>query len=82
MDIRVKRELEGIREELKKIAAELETVSGGVRRDFTGIGNERCATGIANTADRLRVAERKLAQMDTTLLTPEFAAAQEETTEA
>lgn len=39
-------ELASIRHELDSIISELESVSMGIRKDFKGIGNEKCAVTI------------------------------------
>ena len=36
-------ELSSIKRELNSIIRELESISAGVRSDFVGIGNEKCA---------------------------------------
>lgn len=53
-------ELYQIRQELQKIIDELDTVSRGVRSDFSGIGNATCASCITSCADHYRTLKKQL----------------------
>lgn len=59
-------ELYLIIQELNRIINELDSVSNGVRRNFSGIGNERCAQSISSIANDYRIVKRKLSRIDTT----------------
>ena len=39
-------ELVSVRHELDSIISELESISMGIRKDFKGIGNEKCAASV------------------------------------
>lgn len=60
MDNNANYELYQIRQELKKIIDELDTVSNGVRKDFDGIGNDVCATAITKAANNYRSLKKQL----------------------
>lgn len=53
-------ELESIKRELQRIINELDSISRGVRKNFEGIGNERCASSISAIADDYRRLKRQL----------------------
>ena len=72
MDAGARNELYAIRDELSSIIAELNDISAGVRRDFRGIGNERCAECIDRVIEQYRVVARKLNNMDTKTVTASF----------
>jgi hypothetical protein len=63
MDTATRRELESIGIELKNVINELNNIAFGVRADFTGIGNEHCATSIIKVSDQYRWVKRKLDQI-------------------
>lgn len=46
MDLYSSAELLSIKRELDSIIDELESISMGIRNNFTGIGNEKCAASI------------------------------------
>ena len=76
MDAKAKAELNAIVNELNSIIGELESISRGVRRDFTGIGNDRCANCLDSAVEQYRVVKRKLENIDTTTVTEKYAQAQ------
>ena len=58
-------EFESIKRELQSIINELDSIAWGINRNFTGIGNERCAQSIYSIADDYRYVKRKLNRIDT-----------------
>lgn len=66
-------ELTSIRNELGSIISELENISAGIRREFTGIGNDRCAASIDKVVSQYYSAYRKLNNIDTNTVTESFA---------
>lgn len=76
MDANAQYELYLIKEELRKIINELSAVSTGVRYNFSGIGNDRCANTIDLVIEQYKTVSKKLAKIDTTKVTEEFLAAQ------
>lgn len=74
MDANAQYELYLIKRELQGIVDELNSISVGVRRDFTGIGNERCADSVASVADYYQSVKNDMEKMDTSTVTEEFAA--------
>ena len=75
MDASASAELESIKRELRSIISELDSIAAGVRKDFVGIGNERCANSIESVANHYRGVLRKLQNMDTGTVTESFAKA-------
>lgn len=75
MDAGAARELESIKSELNSIIGELESISSGVRKDFTGIGNEQCANCIDNVLNSYYSVRRKLNNLDTVTVTAAYAEA-------
>lgn len=75
MNAQASNELYAIKQELVSIIAELEEISAGVKRDFQGIGSERCAASIDSVIDRYHTVKRKLDHLDTTTVTEEFSRA-------
>lgn len=75
MDANAKYELYLIKRELSSIINELNDIAYGVRRDFTGIGNGRCATSISGSASHYRDVLRQLERMDLSVQSDEFIAA-------
>ena len=74
MDAAARAELDAICSELNAVIGELEQVSTGVRRDFAGIGNQRCADCLDHVLERYYFVRRKLNNMDTTRLAQGFQA--------
>jgi len=52
------------RTELRSIINELYAIESGIRRDFTGIGEDLCANCVGLVADRQENALRKLNNVD------------------
>ena len=77
MDAGARYELSEIKRELNSIISELESISSGVKADFTGIGNEQCASCIDRVVNQYRYVKRKLDNMDTNTVTESFAQAHE-----
>ena len=69
MDASTKAELESIKRELRSIINELDEISRGVKKDFVGIGNERCAACISQVAEKYREASRKINNINTSRVT-------------
>lgn len=59
-------ELESIKRELQSIINELDSISNGVKRNFAGIGNDRCASSISSIANDYRYVKKRLDRIDTT----------------
>ena len=76
MDSFSQNEIYEIKQELKSIINELYDISNGVRRDFSGIGNDICANRISGTAQHYEGVKKKLDKLDTSTVTAEFAAKQ------
>lgn len=72
MDTSAKNELAAIKKELNSIISELESISNGVRKSFSGIGNDRCADCIDKVVDQYCYVKKKLNNMDTSTVTEEF----------
>lgn len=73
MDQNAKNELESIKRELNSIIRELEDISRGVRKDFVGIGNDKCADCIDRVLNQYYTVRRKLNSLDTNTVTASFA---------
>ena len=73
MHARAINELASIKRELNSIISELEEISAGVRNDFVGIGNERCADCINRVLNQYYVVRRKLNNLDTSTVTDSYA---------
>ena len=73
MDAAAKRELESIKKELNSIINELESISNGVRKDFIGIGNDKCADCIDKVVNQYYYVIRKLNNLDTSTVTESYA---------
>lgn len=73
MDQSARNELNSIKWELRSIIKELESISDGVRKDFSGIGNEQCANCIDRVVNQYYVVQRKLNNLDTNTVTESFA---------
>ena len=65
MNASAKNELAAIKTELNSIIRELESISSGVRRDFVGIGNEKCADCIDRVISNYYTVRSKLNNLDT-----------------
>ena len=73
MDASARNELASIKRELNSVISELEEISAGVRNDFFGIGNERCADCINRVLNQYYVVRRKLNNLDTSTVTDSYA---------
>ncbi len=65
-------ELAEIKSELNSIISELESISSGIRKDFAGIGNEKCADTIDLILSHYYSVRRKLINIDTTSVVEGF----------
>lgn len=74
MDEYATRELYSIRGELQSIIQELEDISRGIERDFSGIGNKKCAECVNRVVSQYKTAKSKLDNIDTSDVTEEFLA--------
>ena len=72
MDANSQYELYLIKKELQSIINELYSISGGVRSDFDGIGNEKCANSVVVAAQYYETVLQHLNNMDTSALSDEF----------
>lgn len=73
MDASARNELASIKRELNSIISELESISNGVRKDFTGIGNDKCADCIDKVLNQYYGVRRKLNNLDTSTVTESYA---------
>ena len=64
MNVDAKRELDSIKTALSAEIRELEDISSGLRREFQGIGTERCADVIDGVISKYRTVLRKLNNID------------------
>lgn len=78
MDANAQYELYLIKKELQDIATELDNIANGVRRDFIGIGNDKCANSISSSAKHYRDVKAQLEKMDLSALSDEFIAKKQE----
>lgn len=62
-----------IKRELNSIISELESISSGVRSDFTGIGNDKCADCINKVLNQYYYVRQKLNNLDTSTVTESYA---------
>ena len=68
-----RQELYAIKQDLQSIINELDSIAAGIRNDFVGIGNDKCASVVSNVADHYQYVKRKLDSIDTSKVTDEFA---------
>lgn len=73
MDANARAELNAIKSELNSIIRELESISYGVRKDFVGIGNDKCADCINKVINQYYYVKRKLDNLDTSTVTDSYA---------
>lgn len=64
MDANSQYELYLIKNELQSIIDELDSIAYGVKVDFKGIGNEKCAASISEIANEYRNVKKQLEKMD------------------
>lgn len=60
MDSGARNELNSIISELGGIISELDSIASGVRSNFQGIGNDKCANSIASVSEHYRYVRRML----------------------
>jgi len=76
MSVNAQSEINNIKNELRSIISELESIERGVRNDFTGIGSDICATRLRGVLEnKLYKARNALNNMDSTTVRKEFLAA-------
>ena len=75
MDVNTQRELYEIKIELRNIINEMRSISSGVRRDFSGLGNEKCSDSINRVIDQYTYVQSKLNNIDTSAVMEEYAVA-------
>ena len=78
MDANAQYELYLIKKELQDIINELNSIADGVRRDFCGIGNDRCANTVYTFRNHYQDVKKQLEKMDLSALSDEFLAQQQE----
>ena len=61
-------ELNSIKQELSSIISEMESISYAVRREFAGIGSEKCSDCIDSIVGNYRTIKSKLDNIDTTIV--------------
>ena len=74
-------EVNALASQLTALVAKLEDVSNGLRTDFSGIGNERCAQSIDSAIKDCRSVISKLKNMNMTKKTASWLLAHPESTE-
>lgn len=72
MDAKSANELYLIKQELNSIIRELEDIESGVRNNFKGIGNDKCANSINTVLNNYKKVKRSLDNIDTSKVTEEF----------
>ena len=72
MNVDAKRELDSIKTALSAEIRELEDISSGLRREFQGIGTERCADVIDGVISKYRTVLRKLNNIDVNDVYPDY----------
>lgn len=71
-----KYELFQIKKELGSIIAELDDIAYGVKRDFKGIGENKCSDSISRLSDYYRYVLKQLDRMNLSAYTMEFLVSQ------
>ena len=72
MNVDAKKELDSIKTALSAEIRELEDISSGLRREFQGIGTERCVEVIDGVISKYRTVLRKLNNIDVNDVNPEY----------
>ena len=72
MALKNNQEIYNIKQELNDVISELEDISNGISRDFSGIGNEKCSRSIEATTRICRQALSKLNNIDTSKVAEGF----------
>lgn len=65
MDAAGKKKLQTVKAELNAVIRELESLSGSVRSDFEGIGNDKCADAMEDVLKQCYTVRGKLNAIDT-----------------
>ncbi len=73
MDSNAEKELRLIKKELNLLINEIELISTGIRKDFSGIGNEKCAAALNSIASNYYTVRRNLNNLNTSSVTESFA---------
>ena len=73
MDASANNELASMKRELNSIISELEDIACGIQRDFTGVGEDRCAGAINRVITQYKSVKRSLDRLDTKTVTSSFA---------
>lgn len=60
--------LNSCRSELRSIIQELQSIEDGIRSEFVGIGQDKCANCIDNTVSKYQYVLRRLNNVDTNRL--------------
>lgn len=71
--------LDSIKRELQNIINELDSIAAGVKRDFSGIGNDKCSQSITAAANKLRSAKNSINNINTSRIAEEFLPKEEKT---
>lgn len=74
-------DLYSICSDLSSVISELEDIAAGLRIEFTGIGNDRCAQRISDAVSHYAYARQRLYSVDTSTVTEEYARAHQQITE-
>lgn len=74
MDSASQYELYLIKKELQDIVNELLSIANGVKLDFSGVGNEKCAESLVRAANHYMDVRRQLDSMNLSELSDEFKA--------
>lgn len=74
MSSNAENELYSIKRELESVVSELEEVSAGLKKDFSGIGEEKYAYVINEVIDNYRSVQRKLENISTIMAAQSYAA--------
>lgn len=75
MDTQARNELASIKRELSSIISELESISAGVKKNFVGIGGDKCSASINKVVNNYYTVQRKLNNMDTSTVNESYAQA-------
>ena len=74
MDANSKYEFYSIINELQSIIKELNDAAYGISKDFTNIGNDKCASCVSTVSIKYRTIKRNLEDIDTSKATTEIVA--------
>lgn len=73
MDAKARSELYAIKLELNAVIRELQDISSGLKKEFTGIGCEQCAACVDRVVSQYQAVKRKLDKLDTSTVTESWA---------